>query len=411
MITPPHNLQIEKEIIWLIANKTENLPKIASLILPSDFYSLVNKNNFILALASYKKDGIVDLNKFERLYDYLDVDMYVSELWITKLCGELRELSSKRALLKIADNIYKNNETKTPQELIESAMNSMTHVVKATAPKSNKAKDIVKDAELWWQLIKDREVIGLRCGIKEIDEAISGLQEGHMWAIGGYTNYGKTTLAIAIAANLIKNTKEPLLFCSLEMSQRQLFEKILSNLTRQSSSYNRRNTNLQNVSEAIELIRNSSLEITDEIYTIEGVGLKIQEMIINNQKPAVVFIDYIQIVQGEGKSEYERVTNAALEIQRLAKRLGVCIVVLSQVPNQSTGVGEVIGFKSSGAIAAAADITIQIVRDKAKEIKEAASGNAHEIVETALVVQKNRHGKGAYITLEFDTKAGLFIGH
>ena len=77
--------------------------------------------------------------------------------------------------------------------------------------------------------------------------------------------------------------------------------------------------------------------------------------------------------------------------------------------NQSAKTNEIMGFKSSGALAAAGDITIQIVRDKIKELEAAKNGLSTDYVDMGLVVQKSRHGRGGYVKLDFDITKGLIV--
>lgn len=340
-----------------------------------------------------------------------DSTSFVSPLWIPKLCTELRELSKKRAIIRMADIITKESKDKTSDQLVVNAMNILTHITQATEKNKTDIQTITKSTLKHWEEVKDKDIIGISCGFKALDESVSGMQGGHVWVLGGYTNYGKTTLAISILSHLIRTCDEGLLYCSLEMSQRQILEKIISNFTRKQSGWNRRNTQESIVKEALAQVTFSKLHITDELNSVEEIGLKIQEMIINGEKPSVVFIDFIQNVQGKGHSEYERITNAILQVQAMARRLNVCIVVLSQVNNQSSGISEVMGFKSSGAIASAADLTVQIIREKSKEMESARDGVGTELVKMGLLIQKSRHGRGGYIDLEFDTTKGLIVGH
>ena len=76
--------------------------------------------------------------------------------------------------------------------------------------------------------------------------------------------------------------------------------------------------------------------------------------------------------------------------------------------NQSAEIkSETIGFKSTGALAAAADFTIQLVRDKQKEIIAAENGTATDYVNLGLIVQKSRHGRGGVVQIDFDITKGL----
>jgi len=404
----PHNLQLEAEILWLCFF-TESLPRIASLLSPSDFYNNINKENFVEAIKSYKEKGFIDLKNIKSLYAY-DAE-YVAEYMADKLCADLRDLSKQRALMIMAEKVPQVIKDKGSKEAVESILKTIIHLTRATQSKKTDAKSVAAKVHEIWVKTKDQEIVGIPCGYSELDNFIGGIQRGHLWVLGGYTNYGKTTLAISFITHLMR-INEPLLFCSLEMSQEQIFEKIVANMTRETPNWNRKNCYDRKVVDAYTKASNSNLEITDDLYTVEQIGMKIQEMSIRGNKPLVVFIDFIQNMQGDKKTEYERITNNMIELQKMAREMDVCIFVLSQVNNQSAEFkSEIIGFKSSGAIAAAADITIQIIRDKAKELENAIEEKNITIVDLGLLVQKSRHGRGGFMKLDFDITKGLIVGH
>ena len=407
----PNNPQTEADVIWLLMNYQNAPIAIMSHLSADDFYNLNHRQNFISAIESYKKDGVVDFHKIERLYDY-GAEYYVSELWTPKLVKELKELSKKRKLLKLSDNIQLEIQKQNADVVLKNTMQELVNVNAETQKAHSDVFTIAKKTIEQWKVSKDKDLIGTSTGFPEIDKLISGFQPGHFWVVGGYTNYGKTTLAISFLSHLLRNTESPLLYCSIEMSQIQIFEKIISNFTRETPYWNAKNFYLPMVQDAVLKVSKSKLEITDDVFDVDGIILKIQEMIINGNKPEVVFVDFIQNVKGKGNSEYERITNATLQLQSAARMFNVCIVVLSQVNNQSTGTSsEVIGFKSSGALPAAGDITIQIVRDKAKEVEAAKLGTATDFVDMSLIIQKNRHGRCGGFPFDFDVTKGLIVNH
>lgn len=404
LITPPHNIELEKQLINLMVLYPETLPVIISLVASGDFYHLLNRGNFETIKKSYSRDGTVDLTEIKKIYEYTCQD-YISPQFAKSLAKKLREISRKRSLFALASSIHEKVKDTNSLKLMQKISKSLS-LINSTSTKQVAFSDLVEDTKLKIEKNKAKDILGLTTGFYELDKIISGLQATHVWVLGGYTNYGKTTVAIAILCNLLKNHKDNyLLFCSLEMSKEQIIHKIISNFTRKTFGDYRQNFN-QEIKDHFENLKAAKLEITDDLFDIESIEMKIRGMEIQNKKPFVVFIDFIQNIQG-GDNEYEKITNAMVRLQSLAKKLELCFVILSQVNNESAKTkSEVIGFKSTGAIAAVADITIQVVRNKLKELD---AGLEH--VDMKLVIQKNRHGQGAVIDLEFDTSKGLIINH
>ena len=130
------------------------------------------------------------------------------------------------------------------------------------------------------------------------------------------------------------------------------------------------------------------------------------------KSPVDLFVvDFIQLVTlNNSKSEYETTTETALRFQQTAKKLKKPIMVVSQISNDGAKNQSdvVMSFKGSGAIAAAADLAIEIVHDEedAKTFKEKIQ--AGEIVNMKWRVMKNRHGKVGYVSMEFEGNTGIF---
>lgn len=414
VLPPPNNPETEREIIRLCLTDKTIIPQIASQITANDFYNPHNKQNYLVLMKSYQKDGIVDYREIVGISAYLAEDFVqteVSPYWAKKLCNELRDLSQKRAVRFMASMVEKNLDKKSGKELIHSSLGALSLISEMVDMVKTDGESVIKELFQGWEETKGKTIVGISCGFDEIDGLIGGFRPGHIWLVGGYTNYGKTTLAISFLAHLIKNSGKSLLFCSTEMSRTQIADKILSNFTRQTSEWNRGHFEEPLVREMADKISAAKIEITDTLNSVESIVLKVQEMIIRGRKPEVVFIDFIQNIQGKGQSEYDRITTAIVELQAFARRAQICIVVLSQVNNQSVATSEVMGFKSSGALASAGDITIQVVRNKKAEVEAAIDKTATDFVEMKLIVQKNRHGRCGGFALDFDVTKGLIVNH
>jgi hypothetical protein len=52
------------------------------------------------------------------------------------------------------------------------------------------------------------------------------------------------------------------------------------------------------------------------------------------RKPDMIVIDFVQNIRADGKSEYERMTTIATELQQLAINQKIAIFDLSQVSNE-----------------------------------------------------------------------------
>ncbi|WP_436598594.1 DnaB-like helicase C-terminal domain-containing protein, partial [Pseudomonas aeruginosa] len=105
----------------------------------------------------------------------------------------------------------------------------------------------------------------------------------------------------------------------------------------------------------------------------------------------LVAVDYIGLIKGEQRnaSRYDVVTEISKGLKRLAKELGVPVVVLAQLNRGPKARGNKRPTKSdlrdSGQIEADADVVVLVHRDQESDAGKAGI--------TELIVDKNRHGQ------------------
>ena len=129
-----------------------------------------------------------------------------------------------------------------------------------------------------------------------------------------------------------------------------------------------------------------------------------------NSKIDLFVIDFIQLITVKNaKSEYETITTAILELQKAAKKFKTPIIVLSQISNEGArGESPIMTFKGSGAIAAAADLAIEIKSDEIDKESFKEKLKLGEDIRMKWDVRKNRHGRVGTIQMYFNGRTGIF---
>lgn len=252
-------------------------------------------------------------------------------------------------------------------------------------------------------------LIGLSTGIEKLDEMIDGIRPPHIWVMAGFTSLGKTFAALNIAVSLIRQKKRVVIY-SLEMSKVDILARVVGIMTGFNGTTILKGYphDAKLVEEAMKIIRESGLMIFTEKFELNDIQFSMYEQTTHGVVDLFI-VDYLQLVTMKGaRSEYESTTSVALGFQKTAKKLHCPIMELSQINNESAkGESEIMGFKGSGAIAAAADLAIEIVKgDMDKEVWKALR-NAGEKVPMRWMVRKNRHGKSGIIPMTFDGRTGI----
>ena len=235
---------------------------------------------------------------------------------------------------------------------------------------------------------------GLGTGIPDLDSYTQGLKSGQMIVVAGRPAMGKTTLAMNIAADVAINQKKPVLVISLEMSKTQLMDRLLAAVggiplpslkTGECSNDHSMELNM-----AVMRLRDAPIAVSDvPVMTMPRIRSISRRQSHRMGSLGLVVIDYLGLVEGEGKGRTEDVTAMSRQIKLLARELDCPVIILSQLNRGCEGRPDkrpvLSDLRESGAIEQDADKVIFIHRST--DDTDAANAMAD------LIVAKNRHGK------------------
>ena len=165
--------------------------------------------------------------------------------------------------------------------------------------------------------------LGFPSWYEKLDKYTDWIIKWKVYMIMAYSNVGKTRFAYSLLKNFVEQKKK-IHFYSLEVDTWMLFIEMIGAV---------KGLNKQQVIESLDDIDleelEKSVEIYDSIRTLEQI-----EQSIKNEKPDVAIIDFVQNIEQQGR-EYDKMTEIALRIQKLAILTGTTIIQLSQVSNES----------------------------------------------------------------------------
>ena len=233
-----------------------------------------------------------------------------------------------------------------------------------------------------------------RWGLPPLDSELF-VQPGDFVVIGGRPSAGKTLLALQLACTMAQTQRVG--FVSLETSKEKLTERALSHqsgvpLWKIKKPQNLTDEDTEKLTRAADAFSKLDLEIVDKdnrtVQQIRAMAL--------NRRWQVVFVDYLQIVGGTGKTPYEKVTAVSRSLQELAKTTGVLVVALAQLSragSQETGAPPTLeSFRESGQVEQDADVAMLLYLENPHD----KGGNR------ILKVAKNKEGGLFDVPLVFD---------
>ena len=245
---------------------------------------------------------------------------------------------------------------------------------------------------------------GTPTGFSALARTLVGLGEGDLVIVGARPGMGKTSFCMNLATNIAKSTKKNVCVFSLEMSAEQLASRMLSSEALV-DSYAIRSGEL--TSEQYKQLADAAAELSESNILIDDTtGITVTRMKAKLRRVknlGLVVVDYLQLMQGEGRRTDNRVLEVG-DISRglkiLAKELKIpviCCAQLSRGPESRTDKRPMLSdLRDSGAIEQDADIILFLYRDE--YYKEPGPGE-QSVAEC--IVSKNRHGSTGTVKLSW----------
>ena len=202
----------------------------------------------------------------------------------------------------------------------------------------------------------------LSWGIPQLDETLF-VSPGDFCVLAADSSVGKTALALQFAFHMARCGKR-VLFFSLETPKEKLEDRLMAE--RQVAG--------------VPMIRTKKKALSNDDYKrVVDVGMKSSKVPLRVIRRAetlpqiqnrtimhnadVIFIDYLQIIKHKASSRFETVTEISMELHRMANRLGVTIVALSQVTPPESGEITIQDLRESGQIKNDAEIVLLMMKD------------------------------------------------
>jgi len=423
----PMSIEAEMSTLGSILLDELAIYKISTILTKDDFYSLKHQIVYEAVMDLFKSGIKIDLLTIS---EYLDnkkqIDQiggrtYLASLYNATVTASnafkyaqiVKDKAVRRNLLRAQElnlqTIY--DESRDIDSVLAETHNRLIRV-NNIKNQDDSAQSIIKELDSVQEQYAEKyakgdKFLGFSCGLEKIDNIIDGMRPGHIWVVGAWTSTGKTQFALNIV-NAVLEQKIPVSIVSLEMSRVDLAARMIGIRQNMSSMKVLRGKldeeTWKNIEKDKQFLYDSPLEIHTTYFDLEKIKMIIRKDVFLRGVKLIV-LDYVQnIISERGKKEYDLLTQAAIDLQALAREIGVTIYLVSQISNESEkGGGAGAGFKGTGALEAVADLAIRLKRDKNKENPDDSA------VKMQILITKNRHGFTGNIEDYFMyLKSGLF---
>ncbi|MEA2843401.1 MAG: replicative helicase [Actinomycetota bacterium] len=252
---------------------------------------------------------------------------------------------------------------------------------------------------------RNETITGIPTGFTDLDQQLAGLQPSNLVIVGGRPGTGKTSLALGIAAHAALEAHIPVLVFSLEMSHRELTQRLLCSEARVDATRMRNGRLLEadwpKISNAVGRLAEADIFIDDNPrLTVMEIRAKARRM-KSRHGLGLIVVDYLQLMSGRTNAENRQVEVSEISrgLKILARELAVPVVALSQLSrNLETRADKrpvLADLRESGSLEQDADVVIFIYRDEVYNRDSPDRGTAE------IIVAKHRNGPTGITNLAF----------
>lgn len=432
----PHNFLAEKFILSSLLIRSEPIEIALRTIKPETFYFKTHQELYRAILSMYQDKIPIDI---VTLHTYLQDNGILEKIGGVKVLIELineipnlvyfedylrliQDKFLRRSLIKLGYEIINSSYvTNIPLENIfkDSEIELLNLTSKIQKPTISSAAELLSNIFIE---LKNKSLnptlSGLSSGFYDLDSFTQGFQKSDLIIIAGRPSMGKTALSLNIAINVIKASKLPVLFFSLEMSKEQLIYRLLTTETNITSmklkSGNLYKEDWLKLNSTIKDLSSFPLFIDDTAnLTIQEIQSKVNKITFEQSQIGLIIIDYLQLMQNikfKSENRAQELSQITRFLKILAKEFQVPIIALSQlsrnVENRTNKRPILSDLRESGSIEQDADLVLMLYRDNYYHTLQ-NKNNSKNIVE--LIISKQRNGPIGTIELEFDAKNTKFL--
>lgn len=418
----PHDLAREKAVLCGIFLSSDAFIDIQNIIKQTDFFLPAHQDVFAAMVALSSKNVPIDLNTVQSwLQDHGKLEgiggpVYLSEILNTPATSAhavqyariLADLASRRRVAEALDIgrslILQGGEVRDLVSEIEKVVMGATQ--ERRTAQLVRVGDLLEEAVAEFGRRADNKgatPLGVQTGLRDLDDCLACMRPSQLLVLAARPGMGKTSLAANMMLDASLRQKKNVLFFSLEMSQAEVIERMISSESRVDTTKLRNGNLTPNdftaIFQAAEDLMEANLFVDDRSsitpYDVLAQGRKLnaQLKMQNRGQLDFIIVDYIQIMKAGGAYENRALEVAAITggLKAIAKELKVPVLALSQLNRESSkrpdSKPQLSDLKDSGSIEADADVVMFIHRDANRPDADSRAPQEAEIV-----VAKHRAG-------------------
>ena len=426
---PPHSIEAEQAVLGCMLIDVESVPKAMHHLADDSFYKPAHSIIFSNMMKLFENNSTIDnISLIEQLKKSGQLDLIGGVYYVTGLSSEApsgenveyyAKIVKDKAILRtiisasinMSSDAYDGNEE--PTTILDNAEQILFKLSEhADRGRFTSVEPLLHEVLDNWGNRKQGVLTGVPSGFYDLDDRLSGFQNSDLIILAGRPSMGKTALALSLARNAAVEFGHKVGIFSLEMSNQQLAERLITAEARIDSHLVR--TGRLPKSEWKKLSKAANALSESNIFIDDTAGLNIMELRAKARQLKVeknidiFFVDYLQLLNAGSRieSRQQEISYISRSLKALAKELNIPIVVLSQlsraVESRTDHRPIMSDLRESGAIEQDADVIMFVYRKHVYTKDESDYGKGE------IIISKHRNGPTGVADVSFIDKYARF---
>ena len=422
ILREPQSIDAEKAVLGSMLISKDAVPRAMNILVDGSFYDSKHQTIFKNIIQLFQNNEVIDsISLINNLKKNKELEKVGGAYYITGLSNEAPSFENVEYYANIVKEKYVlRTVIAVSKEMSFDAYDEHLDVGEILDKAEQKLFNISQQSQLSqftdvfpllekvledWAQQKKGTLTGIASGFTQLDNMLSGFQKSDLIILAGRPSMGKTALALSIARNSAVTYNHKVGIFSLEMSNQQLAQRLITAEARVDSHLVRTGrlpkTEWKNLASAANALHQAPIYI-DDSASLNILELRAKARKLKSEKDIdILFVDYLQLLNQEGRSEsrQQEISFISRSLKALAKELDIPIVALSQLSRAVESRSEhrpiMSDLRESGAIEQDADVILFIYRKYVYSKDELDKGEAE------IIVAKHRNGPTGSVNIAF----------
>lgn len=358
---PPQDVAIESAVLGALLLEADAIDLVINVLTADAFYDPKHVLIFQAISELYNSNSPVDiLTVSKQLKKNLVLEQAGGAYYVTSLTNRVASAANvsyhaqaiyekhlQREIIKICGEIGSEaySDDCDSFNLLDKAENLLYELRSSSVGTniSGEIKEAVTEIVKSFDEEETKELSGIDLGNSKINEITGGGQKSDLILLAARPSVGKTARATKIAVSAWKNQGKKGIFFSLEMSKRQIVQRLLADAGNFSGNFFR---NKGSVTEQDLLRLNNGANMVSEygfdVYDNSAVNINFIRTVAKKFKKRhgrldYIIVDYLQLMKPVEKSKGNReqeISQISSSLKAFAKDFDIPVIALSQLSRE-----------------------------------------------------------------------------